>query len=69
MTLQDLVGRIVWSSPNDWNKIRGHPSYREKFTLHQAGGGDRFGSSGPASRRGRCVQTRSFDHDGMGIGR
>ena len=43
MTLQDLVGRIVWSSPNDWNKIRGHPSYREKFTLHQASGGDRFG--------------------------
>jgi hypothetical protein len=43
MTLRDLVTCIVWSSPGDWNKIRGHPSYRDKFTLHETSGGDRFG--------------------------
>lgn len=43
MTLRELVTCIVWSSPGDWNKIRGHPSYRDKFTLHETGGGDRFG--------------------------
>jgi hypothetical protein len=42
MTLRDLIGRIVRSSPSDWNKIRGRPSYRDKFTLHETGGGDRF---------------------------
>jgi hypothetical protein len=43
MTLRDLVGCIVRSSPSDWNKIRGHPSYRDKFALHDPGsGGDRF---------------------------
>ena len=34
MTLQELIERIKMSSPGDWHKIGGFPSYRDKFTLH-----------------------------------
>lgn len=36
MTLQELMQRIVMSSPGDWHRIGGFPSYRDKFTLHSS---------------------------------